>query len=86
MTVESDETRDVLRGVWNNQGQSKLDIDETSGPRKICKRMVTIGFDDMAGESGDLRAAWRSRLEREGKLSSEPGSIRDLVLGPQEGR
>ncbi len=36
----------------------------------------------MAGPDGDLRAAWKAKLEREGKLSSAGGSVRDLVLGP----
>ena len=85
MTPQSDEARDVLRGVWSSQGQSKADVDAaTSGPRKVCKNMVNVGFDGMAGEDGDVRAAWRARLEREGKLSTEAGSVRDLVLGPQE--
>ena len=32
-----------------------------------------------AGE--DLRTAWRTRLEREGKLSASGETLRDLVLG-----
>jgi hypothetical protein len=28
-----------------------------------------------------LRQAWRERLQREGKLNTSGGSIRDLVLG-----
>jgi hypothetical protein len=86
MTRQSDEALEVLRGVWDGQGQSKADLDAACGPKKVCKRMVDVGFDGMAGEDGDLRAAWKARLLREGKLSSEAGSIRDLVLGSQEAR
>ena len=45
--------------------------------------MADVGFDGMAGPDEDLRAAWRTKLEREGKLNAEGGSVRDLVLGPQ---
>jgi hypothetical protein len=84
MTPQSDEALDVLRGVWNGQGQSKAELDDACGPKKVCKNMVNVGFDGMAGPDGDLRAAWRARLEREGKLSTEAGSIRDLVFGSRE--
>jgi hypothetical protein len=83
MKPQPDEALEVLRGVWDGQGQSRADIEEVCVPQKICKKMVTVGFEGMA-EDGDLRAAWRATLRREGKLSSEAGSIRDLVLGSQE--
>jgi hypothetical protein len=86
MKPQPDESLAVLREVWDGQGQSRADLDEACGPKKVCKNMVNVGFDGMAGPDGDLRAAWRARLQREGKLSSEAGSIRDLVLGPQEAR
>jgi hypothetical protein len=86
MTRQSEEALEVLRGVWDRQGQSKADLDAACGPKKVCKRMVDVGFDGMAGEDGDLRAAWRAKLQREGKLSTEAGSIRDLVFGSQEAR
>jgi hypothetical protein len=86
MKSQSDQALEVLRGVWDGQGQSKADLDAACGPKKVCKRMVDVGFDGMAGEDGDLRAAWKAKLQREGKLSSEAGSIRDLVLGPQQAR
>lgn len=86
MSRQSDEALDVLRGVWSGQGQSKADLDEACGPKKVCKNMVNVGFDGMAGDDGDLRTAWRARLQREGKLNSEASSIRDLVLGSEEAR
>jgi hypothetical protein len=46
-----------------------------------------VGFDDFASdEGGDLSAAWRARLEREGKLDPSGGTVRDLVLGSAEVR
>jgi hypothetical protein len=84
MSREPDETLEVLRGVWSAQGQTAADLDEAAGERKSCKRMANVGFDDMADDNTDLRAAWRSRLEREGKLNPGAGSIADLVLGSAE--
>jgi hypothetical protein len=79
MSREADEALEVLRGIWSAQGQTSADLDVHSGHGKACKRMADVGFD---GEDEDLRAAWRGRLEREGKLSDS--SVRDLVFGPAE--
>jgi hypothetical protein len=76
-----DEAVEVLREVWSADGQSLADLEEAFGTQKSCKRMQDVGFEDMAGESGDLRSAWRATLEREGKLNSGGDSVRDLVLG-----
>jgi hypothetical protein len=84
MSREPDETLEVLRAVWSAQGQTAADLDEAAGEAKSCKRMADVGFDDMADDDVDLRAAWRSRLEREGKLNPGGGSVADLVLGPAE--
>lgn len=86
MSGQPSESLEVLRGVWSAQGQSTEDLEAACGPKKVCKNMVNVGFDGMAGESGDLRTAWRSRLAREGKLSAQAGTVRDLVLGPEAGR
>lgn len=83
MSREPDEPLEVLREVWSAQGQTAADLDETAGERRSCKRMASVGFDDMV-DSTDLRAAWRSRLEREGKLNPGASSIADLVLGSAE--
>jgi hypothetical protein len=79
---EPDEAIEVLRGVWTASGQSSAELDELFGPAKSCKNMRNVGFDNFAGSDGDLGAAWRATLEREGKLSERQGSVRDLVLGP----
>ena len=81
MSREPDEALEVLRGVWSAQGQTAADIAEHGGEGKSCKRMANIGFDGMSGDDEDLRAAWRGKLEREGKLRTGSGSVRDLVLG-----
>lgn len=84
MSREPDETLEVLRGVWSAQGQTAADLDETAGEGKSCKRMASVGFNEMAGDNTDLRTAWRARLEREGKLNPGGGSLADLVLGSAE--
>ena len=87
MTRSPDEAADaleVLREVWSAQGQTSADLDD-AGSTKSCKRMADVGFGEVDGGDGDVRAAWRDRLEREGKLN--PGSsVADLVLGPAESR
>jgi hypothetical protein len=85
MSRQPDEALEVLRGVWSAQGQTSTDLDEL-GTQKSCKNMESVGFDGMADAGGDLRSAWRARLEREGKLNSEAGSIGDLVLRSAEVR
>jgi hypothetical protein len=86
MSREPDEALDVLRGVWSARGQTAADLDDATGAGKSCKRMANVGFDDMAEDDGDLRAAWRDRLQREGKLNAEGGSVADLILGPAKPR
>jgi hypothetical protein len=55
----------VLRDIWQARGQIGPEVEELFGPAKTCKRMRDVGFD---GVDDDLRAAWRDRLAREGKL------------------
>ena len=85
MSREPEEALEVLREVWSARGQTTADLDDASGHGKSCKRMADVGFGDLDGGDGDLRAAWRDRLEREGKL--QPGaSLRDHVLGSGQPR
>jgi hypothetical protein len=81
MSREPDETLEVLRGIWNAQGQTSTDLDD-AGTRS-CKRMADVGFGEIDGGDVDVRAAWRARLEREGKLNGGT-SLADLMLGPAE--
>jgi hypothetical protein len=85
MNREPEETLDVLRGVWTARGQTAADLDEALSTPKSCKRMANVGFGDVGGDDTEVRAAWRARLQREGKLNSG-GSIAELVLGPAETR
>jgi len=87
MSGQPDQAREVLRAVWRSQGQTAADLDDATGEQKTCKRMADagVGYDDFAPGGQDLTAAWRARLEREGKRDRSGGSIRDLVLGPADG-
>jgi hypothetical protein len=85
MSNEPGEALEVLRGIWDAQGQSSEDLDEACGHHghgKACKNMANVGFGDT---DEDLRAAWRGRLEREGKLRAG-SSLRDLMLDPADSR
>ena len=75
---------EVLRDVWRAQAQTVADLDDSC--ESHCKKMTDagVGFDDYAaGDETDRITAWRSRLEREGKLSPA-GRLHDLVLRPAE--
>ena len=81
MGAERAEALEVLRDIWRGQSQTAADLDDSC--ESHCKRMTDagVGFDDYAaGGETDRSAAWRARLDREGKLSPA-GSLRDLVLG-----
>jgi len=84
MSAESAEALDVLREIWRSQGQTASELGDECG-QKSCKRMddAGVGFEGFAPD-GDKAAAWRATLAREGKLSRSGGSLRDLVLGPDE--
>ncbi len=85
MSREPEEALEILREVWSAQGQTTAELDEAGGHGRACKRMADVGFGDLDGGDAGVRAAWRDRLEREGKL--KPGSsLRDLVLGSQQSR
>jgi hypothetical protein len=82
VVVVSDETLSVLRDIWRAREQSAADLDSALGHRggKACKAMKHVGFGgDAEPVDEDLRAAWRSRLEREGKLAPGGQSVGDLL-------
>ena len=73
---------EVLRDVWRAQAQAVADLDDSC--ESHCKKMTDagVGFDDYAaGDETDRIAAWRARLEREGKLRTA-GSVGDLIMRP----
>jgi hypothetical protein len=93
LTDEGKEALSALRGIWTAQGQTSADLDETCGNNNICKNMEGVGFQGLAEEvgmsasphsvGGNIRAAWKKKLEREGKLS-EGTSVRDLIFGSSD--
>ena len=86
MTEQPTDGAEVLRSVWAAEGTTSAALDDDCGPTKPCKNMKDITFDGFAEPGSDLRQAWRSKLEREGKLSTTGHSIRDLVLGTDQPR
>lgn len=84
MGAERAEALEVLRDVWRGQAQTVADLDDSC--ESHCRKMTDagVGFDDYAaGDETDRIAAWRARLEREGKFSPA-GSLRNLVLRPAD--
>lgn len=82
----------ALRNIWSATSQTSASIDESCGNTKACKSLDDVGFHGWASSveetsevgkpvGNSIRSAWRSQLEREGKLSANSGSVRDLVLG-----
>jgi hypothetical protein len=80
MTSEPNDAVEVLRTVWSAEPTTSDGL-EALPVAKVCKNMKDVSFDGMAEPGSDLRQAWRDRLQREGKLNTSGGSIRDLVLG-----
>lgn len=78
MAQERDETFSVLRDIWHAREQTGEQLDAVLGSGKACKAMKHVGF---GGQNepvdDDLRAAWRAKLEREGKRGS--GTVADLL-------
>jgi hypothetical protein len=68
---QGEDALSVLCSVWNVRAQSRTDLDEACGNTRTCKNMAHLGFqgltDDVVGD--DLRVAWKTKLERDGKLS-----------------
>jgi hypothetical protein len=86
MTRPDEAPLQVLREVWQADGKTAADLGDIDAP-KVCKRTTGLdfgGFADPAevGPGGDLRTAWRAKLQREGKLAVNGISVRELVMGP----
>jgi hypothetical protein len=80
MTNQPNDAVEVLRTVWSAEPTTSDDL-EALPVAKACKNMKDISFDGVAEPGSARRHAWRDRLQREGKLNTSGGSIRDLVLG-----
>ncbi|MCS7478495.1 hypothetical protein ACFFQW_18375 [Umezawaea endophytica] len=69
MGRESEGAERVLRDIWRAESHSAAELEAELGHGKACKAMKHIGFGGGAEPvDDDLRAAWRARLAREGKL------------------
>src|SRR6202046_4083906 len=83
MGAQGADALEVLRDLWRSQAQTDLDLGDDC-ETKACKKMsdAGVGFDDFAGAGeADRSAAWRARLEREGKLGPG-GRLPALLLPP----
>jgi hypothetical protein len=79
---------------WSEETHTKTDVRERTDQR--CMNVEVNcdfqGFDpdsplsQSAGVSDDLRAAWRAKLDREGKPSSGTQSLKELVFGRDSDR
>ncbi len=83
MTPDSDHTDDVTHTMWSSADAAESSLHEDCNPNRVCRNAREFSFDGFAEEGGDVPAAWRETLAREGKLNTSGDSIRDLVLGPQ---
>jgi hypothetical protein len=83
MSDDAERGLSVLRDIWHAQGQTSADLVTMFSHGKVCKAMRHIGTEPV---DDDLRAAWRDRLEREGKLRPDGSSLRDIVLGSADER
>jgi hypothetical protein len=82
MTSGSDQSEDVTSTMWSSPDTEASSLDEDCNPNKVCRNAKAISFEGFAEEGGDVKAAWRETLAREGKLNTSTESVRDLVLGP----
>ncbi len=90
MTPGSDHTDAVTDAmtdtIWSSERSSAdaeaSGIDEDCSPNRVCRNARAFSFDGFAEEGGDVPAAWRETLAREGKLNTSGESVRDLVFGP----
>jgi hypothetical protein len=94
-----DEGKPAMRGGfggwtrWSEEEHTKTDIRECTDQH--CMNVeVNCGFQGLdpgsslsqsAGVSDELRAAWKSKLQGEGKAASGPRSLRDIVFGSVNG-
>lgn len=67
--------RDLLRDIW---ARTDAEAPPATGHAKTCKAMRHVGFGTEAEPvDDDLRAAWRAKLAREGKLGES--TVADLI-------
>ncbi len=82
MTFDRDHADDVTDTMWSPAHPAASSLHENCNPNRVCRNARDFSFDGFAEEGGDVPAAWRETLAREGKLNTSGDSIRDLVFGP----
>ncbi|MEX0705115.1 MAG: hypothetical protein WD041_00710 [Nitriliruptoraceae bacterium] len=80
MDARINESRTVLRTLWESRGDPEVAVDEECSPTRICRNMQGITFDGYADDDTDPMTAWREQLVREGKFDPSAGTVRDLVF------
>lgn len=70
--------------MWSTPDENQVLLDADCSPTKTCRNMVGVSFDGFAEAGSDLSTAWRTTLEREGKVREGSSSLHDLVFGPSE--
>jgi len=73
---------DGTSSIWSSPADDQVLLDADCSPTKTCRNMVGVTFDGFAEPGTDLHTAWRATLEREGKISNDAPTLRELVLGP----
>lgn len=67
--------RDLLRDIW---ARTDAEAPPVAGRGRACRAMRHVGFGTEAEPvDDDLRAAWRAKLAREGKLGES--TVADLI-------
>lgn len=96
LTDEGAQALSALRSIWKAQGQTSADLDEPCGNTTTCKSLSAVGFQGLADDieiptkanpvavGDNLRAAWKTKLEREGKLNTQGSSVRNLIFGSSD--
>jgi hypothetical protein len=79
MSGQPEDALHVLRDIWRARDQT--DLPDLTGHGKSCKAMRHVGNDPV---DEDLRAAWRARLDREGKSRPDGTTVGEMVLGHDE--
>ena len=82
MTPGSDHAEAATDTMWSSPDIEAGGLDEDCNPNRVCRNAKAVSFDGFAEEGGNVAAAWRETLVREGKLDTSTESVRDLVLGP----
>ena len=70
----------VLRAIWQQNPGTAAALDDECSPTKVCRNMKDVTFEGFAEDGGDIRAAWRNTLARDGKLAGS--SVADLIANP----